>query len=113
MPAISENIRLATQTVVREFHPRKVILFGSRAYGTPRSDSDVDLLVILSFDCSPYRMNARLLGAIGNAATGPGENGGFDIKARRPEDIAWRYAEGDPMIRDAIDRGIVLYEAAA
>jgi hypothetical protein len=95
--------------VVRQFHPQRVILFGSRAYGKPSATSDVDLLVIMAFDCSPYRMTARPLGAIGPTWRG----GGFDIKARRPEDVDWRYREGDPMIRDAIDRGIVLYEAAA
>jgi len=100
------EIERATDALVRQFHPHKVILFGSRAYGSPRADSDVDLLVILPFDCSPYRMTAELLGAIRPLH-------GFDVKARTPEDVAWRYAEGDPVIRDAVDRGIVLYEAAA
>lgn len=33
--------------VAREFHPRKIILFGSYANGFATPDSDVDLLVIL------------------------------------------------------------------
>lgn len=32
--------------IVRALKPEKVILFGSYAYGSPASDSDVDLLVI-------------------------------------------------------------------
>jgi predicted nucleotidyltransferase len=40
-------IRAFCNRVVREFHPEKIILFGSYAYGKPTADSDVDLLVIL------------------------------------------------------------------
>ena len=29
------------------FHPDKIILFGSYAYGTPHADSDVDILVVM------------------------------------------------------------------
>ena len=107
-----QDIQRVTHAVVRQFRPQRVIMFGSRVYGTPTPASDVDLLVILPFDGSPYQMNARLLAAIESTWAGS-QHAGFDIKARRPEDIAWRYNEGDPMIRDAIDRGIVLFEAAA
>ncbi len=30
--------------------------------------------------------------------------------ARNPDDTARRYREGDPLIREALDRGKVLYE---
>jgi hypothetical protein len=33
-----------------------------------------------------------------------------DILARRPDDTARRYALGDPLVREALDDGIVLYE---
>lgn len=39
--------------VVAYFDPRRVILFGSRARGSARADSDIDLLVILHNDASP------------------------------------------------------------
>ncbi len=37
------------RVLAREFHPRKIILFGSYAHGRPTKDSDVDLVVIMSF----------------------------------------------------------------
>ncbi len=42
-----------------EFHPQKVVLFGSYAYGTPNLDSDVDILVnlrIVTWVCKPEIM---------------------------------------------------------
>src|SRR5271166_4156298 len=40
-------IRRYARAIAEEFHPEKIILFGSYAYGTPHNDSDVDLLVIM------------------------------------------------------------------
>jgi predicted nucleotidyltransferase len=45
--------------VVDFFHPRRVILFGSRARGEARQDSDVDLLVILDDDAPADRLTLR------------------------------------------------------
>lgn len=91
---------------MREFRPLKVVLFGSRAYGRPRPDSDADLLVILPFECSTYRMAVDMLKALGPSP-------GIDIVPRRPADVERYYRDGDPMMREALDKGIVLYEAAA
>ena len=44
-----ETIQQAVLTAAEEFHIRKVTLFGSRAAGTNREDSDVDLIV--EFSC--------------------------------------------------------------
>src|SRR5437879_6319377 len=40
-------IRSFARQVADTFHPEKIILFGSYAYGTPHEDSDVDILVIM------------------------------------------------------------------
>jgi HEPN domain-containing protein/predicted nucleotidyltransferase len=37
----------AVDALVREFHPLKIFLFGSRARGDGREESDIDLLVVL------------------------------------------------------------------
>jgi uncharacterized protein len=34
------------QTIVREVNPERIYLFGSRARGNERADSDVDLLIV-------------------------------------------------------------------
>lgn len=43
---IEDNIKQLVDKIVREFNPKKVVLFGSYAWGNPKKNSDVDLLVI-------------------------------------------------------------------
>jgi predicted nucleotidyltransferase len=89
--------------MVREFRPERIILFGSYAHGQPRPDSDVDLLVVLPFEGKCFRKSLEILNRISPEFS-------VDLLARRPEDTERRYAEGDPLIRDALDHGKVLYE---
>ena len=39
--------------ILRGYKPKKVILFGSYAYGEPTEDSDIDLLIIKNTDKRP------------------------------------------------------------
>jgi len=41
-------INKITKSLVKEFKPLKIILFGSRAAGKAKTDSDYDILVIVS-----------------------------------------------------------------
>jgi len=92
-----------SEKIVREFRPEKIILFGSYACGNPGPDSDVDLLVILHFEGRAFRKSLEILNRVAPEFS-------VDLLARRPEDTARRYAEGDPLIREALDHGKVLYE---
>lgn len=48
---ISQDLLIqATKRLVKKFHPQQVILFGSQAKGTADDRSDVDLLVVASFN---------------------------------------------------------------
>lgn len=40
-------IRRFARMIGARFRPRRIVLFGSYAYGTPDASSDVDLLVIM------------------------------------------------------------------
>jgi len=89
--------------IVQEFQPERIILFGSHASGAPTPDADVDLLVLLPFEGKSFRMSLEIL----NRTKPPCP---IDLLARTPEDTARRYREGDSLIREALDRGKVLYE---
>ncbi len=98
-----QKIRDLCDHIVREFHPERIILFGSYASGRSTPDSDVDLLVILDFEGKSFWQSLEILNR-----TNP--RFPIDLLARRPDDTERRYREGDPLIRDALDRGKVLYE---
>ncbi|RLB04005.1 MAG: nucleotidyltransferase domain-containing protein [Deltaproteobacteria bacterium] len=44
--ALKEGISRVVRQIMELFHPQKVILFGSYAYGEPHEGSDLDLLVV-------------------------------------------------------------------
>jgi len=98
-----EEIEGLACRIAREFRPQKIVLLGSYARGTPTDESDVDLLVILPFEGKPLHQSLEILNRVNPPFS-------VDLLARRPDDTARRYAEGDPLIREAMDRGKVLYE---
>lgn len=52
-------LRQMVDVIVRERSPEAIILFGSRARGDARADSDVDLLVIEKEPFSPQRSRRK------------------------------------------------------
>jgi predicted nucleotidyltransferase len=96
-------IRKYVRQIVERFHPQRVILFGSHAYGKPHEDSDVDLLVMM-----PARSMIDMAVRIRLAFDTPFP---MDLLVRTPEFLAKRLALGDWFIREILDRGIVLYDA--
>jgi len=90
--------------IVQDFQPDRITLFGSYAYayGNPTPDSDVDILVALPFEGKNFSKSLKILNRANPAFP-------IDLLARRPDDMERRYREGDPLIREALDRGKVLY----
>jgi uncharacterized protein len=48
-----EVLQEIARRLVLEFAPRKIILYGSRANGTARKQSDYDLLIVWRDECPP------------------------------------------------------------
>jgi uncharacterized protein len=96
-----ENPRLqeAVRRLVRDLHPRAIILFGSRARGTARPDSDYDLLVI-SDQIRDYDEVYRPIVGCGLPC---------DVVPCSVD--AWKDADKDSggVLRDARDEGVILY----
>ena len=97
------DIQAVVDRIAAAYDPERVVLFGSHARGTATRDSDVDLLVILPFEGKPFWKSLE----IANRVNPPFA---VDLLARRPDDTRRRYAQGDPLIREALDQGRVLYE---
>ena len=45
-----ETIYGVAKVIAENFHPEKIVLFGSYATGTPTPDSDLDFLVVMNTD---------------------------------------------------------------
>lgn len=99
-----KQIHTLAQDIAHKFHPQKIVLFGSYAYGTPTRDSDVDLLVIMRTQLRPVDQAA----AIRRAVDAPFP---MDLLVRTPEQLERRLHLGDSFVRDILSRGTVLYEA--
>jgi predicted nucleotidyltransferase len=98
-------IKRLVRRIVEAFHPDKIILFGSRAYGKPREDSDIDLLVVMPYDGDHAKAAIRILNHLNVLAP-------IDLLVRSPEEIRERINIGDRFMREIVERGIVMYEAA-
>src|SRR5713101_3170601 len=95
-------IRRFVRGVADCFHPEKIVLFGSYAYGTPHADSDVDILVIM-----PARN--ELDQAVRIRCEVPTQFP-MDLLVRTPKNIEWRLKDGDLFHTKIVTRGRLLYE---
>ncbi|MCH7639638.1 MAG: nucleotidyltransferase domain-containing protein [Bacteroidetes bacterium] len=64
---MSEEVRRVVEQVVAEVQPLRIILFGSRAKGTARTDSDIDLLVVMPDGTPALPTMQRLYRSINHA----------------------------------------------
>lgn len=105
MDKISKRaIQTFARKVAKEFKPQKIILFGSYAYGKPTADSDVDVLIVMSFSGrNPEKATEIWM------ATKP--KFPVDIMVRKPSELKKRLAMGDFFLQDVVTMGKVLYEA--
>jgi len=89
--------------IAQQFQPEQIILFGSYAYGQPRQESDVDLLVVMDTPLKETDQAVRICQAIDY-------HFGLDLIVRKPDALARRLALGDPFLYEVVSQGKVLYE---
>lgn len=63
-PAIRAAWPTAIRTIVEQFNPALIILFGSQARGDSRPDSDVDLLVVMDGEIDRREQQVRIARAL-------------------------------------------------
>ena len=93
--------------LVQEYHPERVVLFGSYAYGTPNEDSDIDLLIIKD---TPERLIKRLV-AVRRILTDPKRTIALEPIVLTPQEVSRQLAKGDQFIAEIMEKGKVLYAA--
>lgn len=96
------------QDVVRRIvdvtHPLKIILFGSRAQGAARPESDLDVLVIADSREPRYRRSAPIYGALSDILVP------MDIVVYTPSEVEEWGGVPQAFVTTAIRQGKVLYE---
>lgn len=112
MTAVKQNsfeisealIQQITEKIVRECHPHKIILFGSWAWGKPKEDSDLDLLVIMDSDLARPDIRAMQVKRLLYDLHGP-----VDLLVYTPEEVKTCLERGNLFIRDILEEGRLLY----
>jgi predicted nucleotidyltransferase len=98
--------KIVTQ-VVAAYHPEKIILFGSYAYGKPSADSDLDLLII-------KKTSERFIDRWTNVrkiVSDPERSIPFEPLILTPHELEERLARGDQFMEEIMTKGEVLYVA--
>lgn len=111
VPTIDERVRIPedvirslVRQIAEKFHPHKIILFGSYAYGKPHPESDVDLLVIMDTNLKESQQALEIRRYLNIMF-------GLDLLVYSPERLAQRLEWGDSFLQEIVSKGIVLYEA--
>lgn len=105
-PGVLEKIlSQATEILVREYGASHVVFHGSRLFGDPYPDSDIDLLVVKETDREPIERThdaEDLLRKIGSPVD-------FDVQVWTPQEVAQGLSEGQTYVSVSFFNGRFLY----
>jgi predicted nucleotidyltransferase len=101
--SVQRDINRVVQRIVRQFHPERVILFGSHARGQASSDSDVDLLVVMAVDGLKRDKQLEVRRALRDIPVC------VDIVVSTPEEFGWRQEIVGTIEYPAVKEGKVMY----
>lgn len=99
----TDEIKSCANTIAERFKPQRIILFGSHADGSAHDESDVDLLVLMPYHGKSSQAALTIRKALR-------KNFPLDILVKDPKEADQRIALGDSFLKEAIQRGRVLYE---
>lgn len=102
---LNENIKkIIREKIYSEINPKQVILFGSYAYGTATKDSDIDLMIVEQNIVGSKVKEAVRIKRILNEV-----DMSKDILVVSEEEFEFYKTEAGSVIRDAYERGEVLW----
>jgi predicted nucleotidyltransferase len=103
-PLPDDLVREIVRRIVETAQPEKVVLFGSRARGDARANSDIDLLVIKESDEPRYRRSAPLYVALADL---PVE---VEVMVYTPQEVEEWTLVPQAFVTTAVREGTTIYE---
>ena len=105
---ITENILSEITSILKPYGIEKIILFGSYVYGTPKEDSDIDLLVIKDIPTNEIRdfrikLKKALWMKLGKLSYS------LDILVDNEQRIKERIGMGDLFYKEIYSKGKTIY----
>lgn len=104
VPVTDTLLKEITRRIVECFDPERIVLFGSRATGSSRTDSDVDLLVVMDTNRPPIQRAIEVKRACRPRFVS------MDVLVKTPEEMEARLERGSFFLRLILEQGKVLYE---
>ena len=107
MENVHQKIDAMVKRIVSEFHPLKIILFGSYACGSADFDSDVDLLIVMDTKGSKRKQAAKIDVSLAD------RNIPLDLILVMPREFEQYRDVAGHILYPAVRQGRVLYEHSA
>ena len=98
-------IQALVKTLVEEYEPEKIFLFGSYAYGQPDMGSDLDLLLVKDSREEP----AERKGRVGRIVAPLRRQIGVDVFVLTPAELEVELRNGNQFYQEVVSRGVLLY----
>jgi superfamily II DNA or RNA helicase/predicted nucleotidyltransferase len=105
-PPVEHWIDLMVERIATQFHPERIVLFGSQARGDARPDSDVDLLVVLDEVEDRHETAVQMRIAVSDMPVSK------DIVVTTPDEIDRRGDLVGTVLRPALKDGRTVYARA-
>jgi len=93
-----------TRRIVERFHPRRIVLFGSRARGDARPDSDIDLFIEME---SGKRPSDRAIDVLSVFGLRPWS---MDVLVYTPEEVRRSRSDPGSLVESIEAEGRVLHD---
>ena len=104
-PPVDEAlIQEIVRKIVAAFNPRRIILFGSRARGKERADSDIDLFIEMETNLHPIKRRTQIRELFER------QWWGMDLIVKTPEEVIRERNSLISLVPDIESEGKVLYE---
>ncbi len=105
--ANDNTVQKIVDSLVENFSPQKVILFGSGVTGSGDTQTDIDLLIVKDTDEGFFNWLSDARRAVAGTHNGIP----LDLLVLTPQELKERLDKGDQFFKDITEKGRLLYAA--